>query len=83
MLSSIQTNIPILTPYNGKDYSAKAAVVEAFRSGKDFIFNDMSSQWDGKPCSIRDFKVGDQVKLRYNKLRSVTYYQITEHSKLN
>ena len=61
-----------LTPAYGRDYRSAAAAREAFLSGKDFIFNEVGSRWDRKPCSIRDFKAGEtpSVTIRYNRLRS-------------
>ena len=56
-----------LTPAYGRDYNNKAAVESDFRAGKEFILNDPVSRWDGKLCSIRDFKIGEDVKLRYKK----------------
>ena len=60
-----------LTPAYGRDYTSKKAAIKDFREGKDFILNDIMSRWDGKPCSIRDLKKGDSVKIRYGKLRKV------------
>jgi len=61
----------ILTPAYGRDYKSAEAAREAFLSGKDWILNDLSSRWDGKPCSKNDFEQGQTFRLRYNKLRSV------------
>lgn len=58
-----------LTPAYGRDYKSKKEALEAFYQGKDFILNDFSSPYDGKPCSIRDFNKGAQVLLRYGNLR--------------
>ena len=57
-----------LTPAYGRDYKSKAAVERDFKNGMDFILNDPMSRWDGKPCSIRDFRAGEQIKLRYKRL---------------
>jgi hypothetical protein len=61
-----------LTPAYGRDYTRADAAREAFLAGKDFIFNEVGSRWDGKPCSIRDFKADEtpSVTIRYNHLRS-------------
>lgn len=59
-----------LTPAYGRDYKSKKAALEAYRRGDDFILNDPTSPWDGKPCSIRDFP-DKQVSIRYNNLWSV------------
>ncbi len=55
-----------LTPAYGRDYKNKKDVIQAYIQGKDFIFAPT-----GQYCSIRDFK-GQQVMLRYDKLRKVT-----------
>ncbi len=60
-----------LTPAYGRDYKFKAAAVKDWANGKDFIINDITSQWDGKPTSIRDWPPEDVVYLRYYKLRKV------------
>jgi len=62
-----------LTPYL-TDYKTKAEAVTAYKNGKSFILNDITSRWDGKPCSIRDFPKDESVKIRYNQLRKVTVY---------
>lgn len=61
----------ILTPAYGRDYKSADAAREAFLACKDWILNDPSSRWDGKPCSKNDFQAGQTIRLRYNKLRSV------------
>lgn len=66
-----------LTPYLGKDFKTKTAALEHFRAGMDWTYNNISSQWDGKPCSIRDCQVGEMVKLRYDGLRQLTFYTVT------
>ena len=59
-----------LTPAYGRDYKNQKSVILDYKSGKDFILRDITSPWDGKPCSNRDFE-GEKVVLRYNKLKSV------------
>ncbi len=59
-----------LTPAYGRDYKFKAAAVKDWADGKDFIINDITSQWDGRPTSIRDWPE-DVVYLRYCQLRKV------------
>lgn len=61
-----------VSPAYGRDYSSRDLALQAWSDGKDFILHDMSSPWDGKPCSIRDFPAGTVVRVRYNKLRRVT-----------
>jgi hypothetical protein len=57
----------VLTPAYGRDYSSQEAIIKDFEAGKDFIFHDPSSRYDGKFCSIRDFDNGKIVELRYAK----------------
>ena len=64
-----------LTPAYGRDYKNKTDCENDFRAGKDFILNDMS-RWSGKPCSIRDFKTGDSITLRYKKLTEAVIVKI-------
>jgi len=59
-----------ITPTNGRDYKSKKAVQEAFYNGENFIVNDVTDPFCGKYCSVRDFKNGEQVTIRYNKQRS-------------
>ena len=60
-----------LTPAYGRDYTSSYAAITAYRAGKDFILQDTTSRWDGKPCSIRDFP-NEPVVLRYNNLCNCT-----------
>ena len=58
--------MPTLTPAYGRDYKNKKDCMADIEANKDFILNDITSPWDGKPCSPSDFK-GKQVQVRYNK----------------
>jgi len=72
----------ILTPAYGRNYTSASEAVEAFQSGRhDFILNDPSSRWNGKPCSSRDFPPGTQVIIRYHNLRRVVNTTVQEQSK--
>jgi len=59
-----------LTPAYGRDYRNGKEAEAAYQSGNDFILNDVTSPWNGKPCSCRDFP-GEQVMLRFAELRHV------------
>lgn len=72
--------MPTLTPAYGRDYKSAAAVRSDFNKGKDFLLNDVTSRWNGKPCSIRDFKVGTEIKLRYKKLTMVTIIKVLSNA---
>ena len=69
-----------LIPSRGRDYTSAAQVLGHFKEGRDFIVADMSSRWDGKPCSLSDLKsAGVAVaRVRYNNLRKVTLINILE-----
>ena len=58
-----------LTPAYGRDYPSRAAALADWQAGKDFIIRDISSPYDGKPCSIRDMT--EAVKIRYKRLTQV------------
>lgn len=64
-----------LTPAYSRDYKNKAEVIADFRKGKDFN-GDYQLQF--KYCSIRDFKPGDHVMLRYKRNTMVTDYKVTQ-----
>jgi len=55
-------------------------VIEALKSNEDFKISDMSSQWDGKPGNLTDFKREGITSLtvRYGKLMKVTVVDITK-----
>lgn len=70
--------IPILTPAHGRDYTSAVEVELAFRAGKDFILNDLSSRWDGKPFNIgsaRDMGLLE-VNIRFCQNRRVTVVRV-------
>lgn len=57
-----------LTGAYGRDYKSKKAVIEDLKKNKDFIINDISNPYDGRPCSpLSDLK-GKMVTFRYSKL---------------
>ena len=62
----------IVVPAYGRDYKNAKDAEKDFQDGKDFIINDISSRWDGKPCSIRDLPKGEQVEIRYKKKTLLT-----------
>ena len=60
-----------LTPAYGRDYPSAKTVIQDYLAGSDFILNDITSRYDGKPCSCHDFP-NQQVTLRYRKLHRAT-----------
>jgi len=63
-----------LIPAYGRDYPSSEAVLSAWRRGLDFRISDISSEWNGKYCSCRDFARNETVLIRYHRL---TLYVIT------
>ncbi len=62
--------IATLTPAYGRDYKSKRAVLADWNAGKDFVYNDVRSPWDGKYANKADLK-GQTVRLRYDRLRKL------------
>lgn len=56
-----------LIPAYGRDYTSPQAVITDWRDGLDFKIADISSPWDGRYTSIRDW-AGHSVRIRYDKL---------------
>jgi hypothetical protein len=67
-----------LTPAYGRDYKSKKEIEADLNAGKDFILNDMSSPWDGKPINKENLiEMGQtMVNVRYGKLRKVTIVKV-------
>ena len=64
----------VLTPAYGRVYKTESEATEAYVAGKDFIFHNPSSPYDGKYCSCRDFPEM-LVEIRYGKyLEHATIY---------
>lgn len=61
-----------LTPAYGRDYVFGSSAKADFLNGRDFVLNDITSPWDGKPCAIGDFADGVIVVLRFSKCRKLT-----------
>jgi hypothetical protein len=60
-----------ITPAYGRDYTSAKQAKRDWHDGKDFILRDITSRWDGKPCSIRDFSYGANLFIRYNNLQDL------------
>lgn len=63
-----------LVPAYGRDCKSKAEVEKMFLDGKDFAASS------GQYCSKRDFKPGQIIEVRYNKLRSFHSFTYKEPS---
>ena len=64
----------VLTPAYGRDYTSQTAVLKHFYEGKDFIVNDITNRWNGKPINKDAFKPGQEVRVRYAKLHKVMVF---------
>lgn len=62
----------ILVPAYGRDYETEEEVLEAYESGKDFVYMSIGRD-RGRYCSIRDFNELDCVKLRYNQKEEIVF----------
>jgi hypothetical protein len=51
----------------GRDYRGQGKAREDWQNGKNFQIISMGPD-NGRYCSIRDFKHGEEVWLRYSKL---------------
>ena len=62
-----------VTPAYGRDYKSKKAALADWNSGKDFIINDISNRWDGKPVNKQGAEEGKlSIMIRYDQLRKIT-----------
>ncbi len=64
-----------LQPAYGRDYKNGKAAIADFVSGKDWMGD---YQMGFAYCSIRDFKPGDTVDLRYSRLKKVIPLKVSE-----
>ena len=74
-LSKIYT----LTPAYGKDYNNKASAKEGLRSGQDFVWqHPLGTTY----CSVRDFREGDGLNVRYKQQRNTASFTLREDGKI-
>lgn len=65
-----------VVPAYGRDYRSAAAALKDWNDGKDFVLQDISDPYDGKPCSKRDFEgKARHIMIRYNKLTRIVRAQ--------
>ena len=74
-LSKIYT----LTPAYGRDYISKASAKEGLRSGQDFIIHAPQGT---TYCSVRDFRKGDVLNVRYKQQRNIASFTLKEDGKI-
>lgn len=73
------SNYITVVPAWGSDYKSQKAVKDAWNAGKDFIVQDMFSQWNGKPVNKEDaerYAPGSKFMVRYDRLTKVV--QVTK-----
>lgn len=58
-----------MTPAYGRDYKSAKAAKESWYGGDDWIINDISNPYDGKPATRKE--LDQTVRLRYDKLKKV------------
>ena len=68
-----------LTPAYGRDYTSKAKAEADLRNGKDFVLNAPQGV---TYCSVRDFRAGDTLNVRYKALRNVASFKLKEDGKV-
>ena len=69
-----------LTPAYGRDYTSKASVEQDLRNGEDFY---LQSPWQyNTSCSIRDFREGDVLHVRYKQHDNLAAFTLTEDGKI-
>ena len=68
----------VLTAAYGRNYTTKKAMIADFEGGKDFTLNDITSRYDGKYTSIRDFKNGEKLQFRYDMNRKTFFHVVTK-----
>jgi hypothetical protein len=60
-----------LVPAMGRDYKSKKEVQADWDANKDFLINDMSSDFDGKYINKQQAVKGNTYNIRYKKLQNV------------
>lgn len=68
--------MPGLVPAYGRDYKSKKEAEDSFYAGQDFRVADISSPFDGTYCSVRDFKKGEEISIRYKKLTQKHIFKV-------
>lgn len=73
-------NTITLAPTPGRDYPSELRVLEHLKEGRDFIVQDVSSRWDGKPCNLPALKSAGiaSARVRYDRLRKVALINVLE-----
>ena len=56
-----------LAPAYGRVYSTEREAIKDWQDGKDFIFLNPSSTFNGRYCSIRDFGPDDSLQVKFGR----------------
>mgnify|MGYP003151300678 FL=1 len=68
-----------LTPAYGRDYTSKAKAEADLNGGKDFVLNAPQGT---TYCSVRDFRKGDTLNVRYKQHQKIASFTLTEDGKI-
>lgn len=70
----------ILTPAYGRDYQSLSAAQDDLLADMDFIFNDLSSRWDGSPINLTQLREAGytRVVIRYSGLRRAGVLELSD-----
>lgn len=74
MKQLIEENYQVVSPAYDRDYKSAKDAKADFLAGKGFKFESMSQM--GQYCSMRDFKPGVVVEVRYAKLTKATMVEV-------
>lgn len=73
-----------VTPAYGRDYTSKSQAIADWEAGKDFILQDITSPWDGKPINKEDaVRAGfNEVKIRFKRMRQFAVVRVAATTKI-
>jgi len=74
----LQAKHIVVTPAYGRDYTSKAKAIADWEAGKDFILQDITSRWDGKPINKADaMRAGfSAVNIRFKRNTQVAVVRL-------
>lgn len=67
-----------VSPAYGRDYRTAKAAKADWEAGKDFLVQDMSSKWDGKPINLEDARTAgiQEINIRFRQMASVVVVRV-------
>lgn len=76
----LQSKYVVVTPAYGRDYTSKAKAIADWEAGKDFILQDITSRWDGKPINKEDAKRAgfSAVNIRFKRNTQVAVVKLAK-----